>query len=165
MAKNGGRVNDYPAEAEARRADHAHRAAPSAASGANLTGWAGSYVCDVCRTAGAGVYRIPELGKRVCGGCKKVRKADRVGDDGGDSEAEDAKQVSLRPSVRPAHGSGFAALFICSYYAFTGHLRIAAITTKNLNAKQSRYSRAHFQMPAKLLFSIDFIVLSESCPF
>jgi hypothetical protein len=46
---------------------------------ANLTGFAGSYVCDVCRCPSTGIYRVLSLGKWVCGGCKKaVRTTQRA---------------------------------------------------------------------------------------
>jgi hypothetical protein len=41
----------------------------------NLSGYAGSYVCDVCRRPTGGLYYIRSLKKWVCGGCRRAVKA------------------------------------------------------------------------------------------
>jgi hypothetical protein len=36
-----------------------------------LTGYAGSYICDLCQVPCSGVYRVLPLEKWICGGCKE----------------------------------------------------------------------------------------------
>ena len=39
-----------------------------------LTGYAGAYVCDVCRRPASGLYCVTQLEKWVCGGCRTAVK-------------------------------------------------------------------------------------------
>jgi hypothetical protein len=42
---------------------------------ADMDGWAGPYVCEACRKAGAGVYEVK--GKWICGGRRNPKAAAR----------------------------------------------------------------------------------------